>query len=372
MEGPLEKLARGPFSRWQPRYFKSEGHALVYRAPRVDIRDDASDEWLGGVNLLGDECSIALHRTAGAPSVLTVTGLCADVRSGVANERRGIRTFTLRQQQEASATGCGLASIVGDHSIEEWANALLLTRALLRARGEGALLVDAPCSTDGVAQASSGDGPLSNRRTAQRDMLGWTPTCSTLQIQAHFAATEVKRSENPAHDQSFALLRTAGKKAAGGRLLRQAKRAALKETGGKTAVRRSLGVRPSALSASEVGMHRMRLSLAAAAAVGAEQAVAGVDAERAATSSDAASSVPGSGLGTAACTVAAAATTVAGAWPIAQDEVEHSAVLPPQLPRRPSRRSTDKPTNPRGERVVDAPTRRFARQLVDGPGFTTL
>ena len=260
MEGPLEKLAKGPFPRWQPRYFKIDGYSLVYRAPSVDTRGDTPGAWLGGVNLLGDECSISLRRAGGAPAVLVVSGLCAGERSGVADSRRVVRTLTLREQL-ATAAGSGSTAIVGDHSIEEWANALLLTRDLLRARGEGALAT--PVDAD-AAVSPGGDGLLSQRRTAERDMLGWTPTRSTLQVQTHFAAQHMTRSANPAHDKPYASLRRSGNEAAAGRLLREAKRAALRETGGKKVVRRSLSVRPSALSACEVGMHRMRLSLAAA------------------------------------------------------------------------------------------------------------
>ena len=83
MEGVLEKLATplgviNLFPRWQERFFKVQGHYLMYKG--VD------DEWLGGVDIQGDDADIVL-----AKDILTVRGLSADMHDGATRKVRVLR-----------------------------------------------------------------------------------------------------------------------------------------------------------------------------------------------------------------------------------------------------------------------------------------
>ena len=87
MEGVLEKLATplgviNLFPRWQERFFKVKSHYLMYKCSGED------DEWLGGVDLQGDDAAIVL-----ANNVLTVRGLCADMHDGT---QRNVRVLRVR------------------------------------------------------------------------------------------------------------------------------------------------------------------------------------------------------------------------------------------------------------------------------------
>ena len=115
IEGVLLKRSRGVVRRWLPRFFKTQGHYLLYAASAASA---AKGVYLGGVDVEGDYASVTRDG-----DVLTVVGLCADVHSGAVHER-ATRTFRLRALPNA---------VPGD--MLRWEHHLLANQEKLRALG---------------------------------------------------------------------------------------------------------------------------------------------------------------------------------------------------------------------------------------------
>jgi hypothetical protein len=110
----LKKSKRGA---WQPRYFKTHSHYLLYQRKE-------GGEFLGGVDLAGAEATIELIKVRGRGGkqvdALRVIGLDGDSHS--TGEVRELRMFELRANTKAK----------GGPTVQEWHHQLLETQVALR------------------------------------------------------------------------------------------------------------------------------------------------------------------------------------------------------------------------------------------------